>query len=115
MKNHEKKLGMNFPEIAKNIAETNEIKLSLKVPNYIIHGERQEEQEHDLLQGAVVQAYLRGEVTLRKAGQLLGFKNHEDVCKVFVSLNIPTIKTLPGCLETIQDKNRKYFESKIGV
>lgn len=102
---------MNIPEGTQTI----DLKVSLKVPDYIIHGKTQEEQEDDLLQGAIVQAYLRNEITLMKAGELLGFQSHDEVCTFFIGLNVPTIKNLPDDLEKTQDENRNYLEKQLGI
>lgn len=96
-------------------AETIELEVSLKLPDYIVHGRTREEQEKDLFQSAVIQAYLRNEITLMKAGTLLGFKDHEEVCRFFISMNVPTMKNLPEDLKRTQDENRALFEEQLGV
>jgi len=101
--------------VMETMRDASDVKIVLDVPHSILRGQTYVEQKYDLLQGAIIQAYLRDEISLMKAGELLGLDGHEEICKFFIELNIPTIKKFPENLEKTQDENRKYFEKKLGI
>jgi len=52
---------------------------------------------------------------MMKAGEFLGCKDYESVCRLFQAHKIPTIKPPPEDVRQESERNRKKLEDHLGL
>ncbi len=87
----------------------------LSVPTILLHGKTPEERKKDLYFSVVIRAYMCHEISMMKAGEFLGCKSYNSVCKLFKTHNIPTIKQAPDDIEKESEHNRNKLEQQLDV
>jgi hypothetical protein len=87
----------------------------LSIPSMLLHGQTPEERRNYVLFCVVIRAYMRNDISMMKAGELLGCRDYKSTCRLFKDNNVPTIKLPPEDIQKESKRNREELEKQLGL